>query len=35
MKYQLVVVWMFIEIMHSNGNGSGGSGGNDGNGSND
>ncbi len=35
MENQLVMVWMFVEIMCSNGSGSGGSGGNDGNGSKD
>jgi hypothetical protein len=35
MENQLDVVWMFVEIMRSNGIGSGGGGGNDGNGSKD
>ncbi len=35
MENQYVMVWMFVEIMCSNGSGSGGGGGNDGNGSKD
>jgi hypothetical protein len=35
MENQYAMVWMFVEIMHSNGSGSGGGGGNDGSGSKD
>ncbi len=35
MENQLVMVWMFVKNMCSNGSGSGGSGSNDGNGSKD
>jgi hypothetical protein len=35
MESQLAMVWMFVEIMRSNGNGSGGGGGSDGSGNKD